>query len=648
MKQIILSLALVSGVLATAQSGSHHCSKHKSNSRVAEQDRSNTLSLAQIATTELYDVHFYSLDLEVERNTTDLDGEVEIHATVLASTLTNFLLELHEDLTINTLAVNGVLATYTRTGSAVEVPVSFVQNDNVVVTINYGGTPPNQATNPLAGGGINNGSSGSWGNQVTWTLSEPFSAYEWWPCKQSLTDKADSVYVYITTDSTNKAGSNGILKQVVDLGNGKHRYEWESLYPIDYYLISLSVAKYVDYSIYANPAGAPNPILVQNYVYDNPATLPNFQNEIDNTVDFIEYFSTLYGLYPFHAEKYGHCMAPFGGGMEHQTMTTQGWFEDGLTAHELGHQWFGDNVTCGTWADIWLNEGFASYTEYLMEEQFNPGNEGGFMLNVHDNVMSQPGGSVWVEDSLNTGRIFNGRLTYNKGSAIIHTLRFLINDDAIFYSILQTFQTQYGGSTARATDFKAIAENLSGLDLTAYFNEWYYGQGFPTYSIKYASTDTETILQITQATSSSNNTPFFTNDLEVKLVAQNGSTNIFRLPITGQVSNHAIPFSHTIASIQIDPKNWIVNESGSIIEESSILDLEVQTSDRVVVFPNPASDLIWVKLKAVSDLKLFNASGQLVFEKIGASGNYKIDVSAFSKGQYLLSVNQKTQAITIR
>ena len=190
-----------------------------------------------------------------------------------------------------------------------------------------------------------------------------------------------------------------------------------------------------------------------------------------------------------------------------------------------------------------------------MEEQFNPGDEDAFMLDVHDNVMSSAGGSVWVEDSLNTGRIFNGRLTYDKGSAIIHTLRFLVDNDAVFFNILQTYQTQFGGSSARASDFKAIAENLSGVDLTAFFNEWYYGKGYPTYSVKYTGTGTETIIQITQTTSASGSTPFFTNDLQLKLIAQNGSITTVRLPISGTVTNHSIPFSHTLSTVQIDPNN---------------------------------------------------------------------------------------------
>jgi aminopeptidase N len=182
---------------------------------------------------------------------------------------------------------------------------------NFSVKVFYNGTPPTAATNPLGGSGMSNATSPTWGNKVTWSLSEPFSAYEWWPCKQSLTDKADSCAVKITVPSNCKAGSNGVLENVVDLGNGSTRYEWKHRHPIDFYLISVAVSKYVDYTIYANPIGAPAPIPIQNYIYDNPQCLPNFQADIDETVDFMELYWSIFGPYPFADEKYGHCMAPF-------------------------------------------------------------------------------------------------------------------------------------------------------------------------------------------------------------------------------------------------------------------------------------------------------------------------------------------------
>ena len=318
---------------ALAQESATHCSKKD---RRILQSKSATLNLAQIAETEKYDVHFYQLDLNMTNVSTYLNGTGSIHATTKTA-LDSALFELFPTLNITEIRLNDVPVGFSRMGSAVKVPVNLTAHQSFKIDVDYEGNPPTAQTNPLGGSGMTAGSSPSWGNKVVWSLSEPFSAFEWFPCKQSLTDKADSCAVSITVPDTCKAGSNGILEHITPLGNGQTKYDWKHRHPIDYYLISVAVAKYIEYNVYANPIGAPNPILIQNYVYDNPATLPNFQSEIDETADFLELFYERYGPYPFEDEKYGHCMAPISGGMEHQTMTSQGFFEKTLTAHELAH-----------------------------------------------------------------------------------------------------------------------------------------------------------------------------------------------------------------------------------------------------------------------------------------------------------------------
>ncbi|MBI3133174.1 MAG: T9SS type A sorting domain-containing protein [Bacteroidetes bacterium] len=637
MKKHLLFLAgcmFVSAPGSLAQSGLS-CSHMKSAKHSNE--RSNTLSVEYIALTEAYDVHFYFLDVALENTSTDINGSVEIHATSKAAVLDTFLFELHEDLVITDILLDGITSMpFTRVGSAVFVPVNFTSGDAFFMKILYGGTPPTPITNPLGGSGMTNDNSPSWGNQVTWTLSEPYSAYEWFPCKQSLTDKADSSYTFVTTSSTNMAGSNGVLTNVTDMGGGLSRYEWKTTYPIDYYLISIAVAEYVEYTIYANPVGAPAPIMLQNFVYNNPATLPYFQDEIDNVADFIEYFSTLYGLYPFHGEKYGHCMAPISGGMEHSTMTTLGWFEDGLTVHEMGHQWFGDNVTCASWSDIWLNEGFASYTEHLMWEYYYPGDELTDMQNRHDDIMSQPGGSVWVLDSLDEASVFSGRLVYNKGAAIIHTLRFLIGDDAVFFDVLQTYQQTFTDSTAHASDFKAILETVTGMNFTNFFNEWYYGEGYPTYSLEWNQINSSVFIELNQAVSMPGVTPFFTNDLEIGITDDLGNTSYFRLgDISSANSLHYLGFPGTIASIEIDPHNYIINQAGTVTENTSLVSL-TEEYQAMNVYPNPASEKLIIESAENTPYQLINAMGQIVSTGNFAAGKNTLDISTLSNGIYLV------------
>lgn len=587
MKKTILSLLLLPTCLF-AQKKVHPCAEYKARNGV--HSKSNSFTIAQIAETEKYDVHYYFLDLNMTNTTTTLSGSAEMQAHAREN-LDSALLEFYPSFTITGLEVDGTPVAYNWTNTALKIPVNKTAGENFSVKVFYNGTPPTAATNPLGGGGMTQDDSPSWGNEVTWSLSEPFSAMEWFPVKQSLKDKVDSSTVWLTVPTACKGGSNGVLEQVVDLGNGTHRFEWHNDHKIDYYLISVAVAEYIDYTITANPVGS-GPVTIQNYIYNNPGTLPNFQDDIDETADFIELYAEQFGPYPFADQKYGHCMAPIGGGMEHQTMTTQGFFDNTLTSHELAHQWFGDHVTCESWADIWVNEGFASYAEYLMLEELYTGDHTLDMQQRHQDIMSQTGGSVWVEDSLSDGSIFDSRLVYNKGAAIIHTLRFLINDDDLFFETLQDYQTIYADSTASGMDFIAVAEDVSGLDFSNFMEEWYYGEGYPRYSVRWNLVGTDMLVEINHTTSKPSVTPLFTNDLELKFDRTGVADTIIRFAITGNQNQFLIPNATNYVNITgIDPNNWIINQSlGITHDENFTVGLEENAANtNITIAPNPAN-----------------------------------------------------------
>lgn len=633
----LLSVALLPLSFIAQENQYSTCSKKTRHSN--SQLKSNSLTVAQIAQTEKYDVHFYSLDVAMNNIETDIAGTGEIYASARVL-LDSALFELFPTFTVTEIRVNGTPVNYSRVGSAIKVPVNTVANGSFIISVDYNGTPPTAQTNPLGGGGMTHDTSPSWGNHVTWSLSEPFSAYEWWPCKQSLTDKADSCAVKITVPDSCKAGSNGILENVVNLGNGFDRYEWKHRHPIDYYLISVSVAKYVEYNVFANPTGAPAPILIQNYIYDNPGTLPNFQADIDETADFLELFYDLYGPYPFEDEKYGHCMAPISGGMEHQTMTTQGFFEQGLTAHELGHQWFGDNVTCASWSDIWVNEGFASYSEYLMWENLYPGDENGHMADVHDNVMSQNGGSVWVLDSLNEARIFSGRLTYDKGAAIVHQIRYIIDNDQLFFDVLKQFQTQFADSTATGIDFKETAETVTGIDFDAYFEQWYFGEGYPTYSIRWNDDANNITIKLTHTSSMAGVTPTFTNPISVRIDRQGIADTVVRLDVTANENWYSIPNGGNVNTMIIDPDNWIVNKVGTIAYNANLLSTdELASTNGLIIYPNPSNDFLSVDMnsKEAQPFTIYSTNGQIVKQGSIESSEF-IDIRSLKNGTYVIEI----------
>ncbi|MCB0537242.1 MAG: T9SS type A sorting domain-containing protein, partial [Bacteroidetes bacterium] len=437
------------------------------------------------------------------------------------------------------------------------------------------------------------------------------------------------------------AGSNGLLINEINLPNNKKRFEWKHNHAIDFYLISFSVADYQEYNFNVTLPNSQS-VLVQNYVYDHPNLLNQFQSDIDETGAMLIEFSNKYGIYPFANEKYGHCMAPFSGGMEHQTMTTQGFFNRSLTAHELGHQWFGDHVTCATWGHIWINEGFASYSEYIFQESVNYNIAQNDMAGVHNNVMSQPGGSIYVYDDNNENAIFNSRLVYDKGSALVHMIRHWVNDDNLFFTALQTYQNIFEDSTATAEDFFSVIENIAEIDLQNELQQWYYGEGYPTFSLKYNNSPNGLIIELSQAGSMSNITPFFETAIEIKLNFNNGTDTILR--VNNEWNNQQYLFNQmpTISSIEIDPLNWVLNKVGNVEEDLNLVYTSINSinkSNNITLYPNPNKGSFIVETEEQTPYKIYDLLGKEIKSGVLKEGKNQIDLLSV-KGLYFFKAGK--------
>ena len=420
-----------------------------------------------------YDVKFYHINLETSATSLFIKGNTLVRISTLTGNFDRILLQLTARLTVSSVTVNGTNASFTRPGDYIDISLPSPVNSGVLLDVNvtYSGTPDN-------GPGINRTTTSTWSQTIIWTLSESFHAYQWFPVKQELTDKADSAYIYITSPKPLTAVSNGILKSVTDVGTDLRRYEWETTYPIAYYLISLTVGNYQEYNLTANVGGTTVP--QPNYIYNSAGCLEQYKPAIDRTPELIELFSDMFGPYPFKDEKYGHVMAPFGGGMEHQTITMMGLFNFGLIAHELAHQWFGDYVTCATWQDIWINEGFASYCEYLAYEFTGQMATARTWLGAaYSRAIGQPGGAVYLTqaEALNEARIFSSALSYKKGAALLHMLREEIDNDELFFGSLRRFLNEFADSTATGLDFLDVVNRHTGGEYRWFFDQWYFGKG---------------------------------------------------------------------------------------------------------------------------------------------------------------------------
>ncbi len=651
MKKTLLSLFILA--LTYSQAQEHFCAKYKQSvfkNQLKQQVTTSTLT-PQLSHELKYDVKFVHLNLNLERINKYISGGVTTIATVTIAPLDTFQTLLHQNHSIDSVRFNGALLSYLRKDSLlkVKVPTPLTNGSTFTVSVYYHGTAP--VGGSAIGNGFDNGTSGSWGNQATWSLSESLAGYHWWPCKQMLTDKIDSSWVYITTDSTNKVGSNGLLKNVVVVGN-KKRYEWKSKTPIAYYLISIAVAKYKEYNLYAHPLYLPNDsILIQNYIYDNAINNPSWINGqkivLNKMPQVMEFECKMFGMYPFYKEKYGHCMAPFGGGMEHQTMTSLGFFDYYTDAHELGHQWWGDNVTCKSWGDIWINEGFAVYTELLVSQYLDNTAFAGKLNTTHNSVMSVPGGSVYFtnHDTVDANRIFDSRLTYDKGGSIIRTLQFVTNNDSVWFNTLRSFQNTYKNSTASVVNFINHYQTQTGINPTQFFNQWYYGEGYPTFTVKYNQVGNVCYIKSTQSTSMPGSVALYITPMEYKIIRSGAPDTIVRVMHNNTIENYNFNVLGTVMGVVCDPNNWVINKViGPSLDATltHINQIQIDPST-ITIGPNPTKGTINITNINNQDvvIKLTDVNGKLITQKT-IQNETNIDITAQPIGIYFLNVYSLT------
>lgn len=604
---IILSLLIISQVNAqTIDRGLLENSRHVGSGI-------NDADFFQNNKMNYYDIKYLKLDITVQPKSKFISANCS-YKVLVNQALDTFAIEFKQTMQLDSVYLNQVKTSFTSSNDHIYIPLNPVASPGnfLDLTFYYKG---NVATAFFAGTDAN-------GLDFTASVSESFQAREWFPAKQLLNDKIDSTDIWITTGAAYKSGSNGLLKAVVDLPDNMKQYRWSCRYPLSYYMPSIAVGDYMEYDNYAKPAPiAPDSILVQNLLYNNINYFSQIKSQLDKTPRFIEKLSELFGTYPFYKEKYGHSQADIGGGMEHATMTTLKNFEEQLVAHELAHQWFGDNVTCASWNDIWLNESFATYSQYLMLESLPnlfPSTAAQAMTDFHNNVMSAPAGSVYVPavDSYNEARIFNYRLTYAKGATALHNLRFEMQSDALFFNTLKKYQQQFANSFASTNDFKTVAEEVSGRKLTDFFSQKIYGEGYPVYNVTYLKHGTDTlVLQVNQTTSAPAVTPFFSGLMEYKILSDEGDTTI-KLNQTSNDQTFTLYYPKTPKGVEVDPNDWVLNGVGTIKEGASTTP---PPPDHITVFPNPVRDNISIRIppNVYNTVRLIDVDGRTL-------GNYTV------------------------
>ena len=577
--------------------------------------------------TSNYDLTYHRFDWNIDPAVAFISGNVTSTFTAKED-LSEVTFDLADNMTVSGVTQNGTALTYSQNANdelIITLAQMLLQGQSTTVVITYSG-------NPISSGFGSFEQTTHNGAPIIWTLSEPYGAKGWWPCKQDLNDKIDAIDVYITTPKQYVAVSNGLEQSQVINGSSKTTH-FRHQYPIPAYLIAIAVSNYEVYVHQVANNGSPFDIV--NYVY--PESLSSAQSSTGVTVDIMNLFTQLFEEYPFADEKYGHAQFGWGGGMEHTTVSFMGGFSRDLIAHELAHQWFGNKITCGSWKDIWLNESFATYLTGLTTENLD--GDAAFknwrIFNINS-AISQPDGSVYLSDADTTSvsRIFNGRLSYRKGAVVLHMLHKKLGD-AVFFQGMKNYLTDpnlaYG--YAKTPDFISKMESASGMDLTEFFNDWIYNQGHPSYSLKWYQPQSDQLKITLNQTQSHSSVSFFEAPLPVKVIGTNNEELDLILDNSYNGEEFLENVSFTVASIQIDPDFHLISSNNS-----SVLNIDDEfANNSFTIYPNPTAGELVIENpndQKIKNIMIYNTLGQLVLQQQSDS----INVSEFTSGVYYIKI----------
>ncbi|RYU97170.1 M1 family aminopeptidase [Emticicia agri] len=587
------------------------------------------------------DIGYYKLNLDISYAQRYLKGEATISLKA-NSTISGCFLDLKNTLKVDSIKLGTKKLTYNQETAKVNITFdkSYTQNQVLTLIIYYQG-------NPVASsfGSFTFGSHAT--SPIVWTLSEPYGAPDWFPCKDTPADKADSSDVWVTMPKEFVSVSNGTLTKTLDNTNGTRTYQWKNHYPIAHYLISIAATNYTEYKNYYKYS-ATDSMVVTHYIYPENFSA-NVRNQLDQTPFMLKLFSDKYGQYPFIKEKYGHAQCGFGGGMEHQTCSSMGNFESSLVAHELAHQWFGDKITCKSWEHIWLNEGFATFSEAVYAEAVGGKNAYNTTMNSNMVFARRAAGSLFVKNINSENEIFGFNRSYAKGSVVLHMLRGIVGDEKFFKTLQNYLVSSVAYNSATTEDFQKVAEQTTGLNLDYFFKEWIYGESYPRYSYGWttatAADGSSTVtLKVTQTKNT--NPEYFSMPVDIKIITSQGetTTSVFIDKATQDIE---IPnIKGTINQVVFDPENKVLKEATEVKISLTGKEPVSQLIDWQIS-PNPTTSEVLIdftlKQNTSAQISVFDVAGrkvkELPEEKLSAA-SYKrtIKIDDLPVGNYIVRI----------
>jgi aminopeptidase N len=450
-----------------------------------------------------YDVQWYGLDVRVDPSDSTIAGRV-VFRTLVVHAAQVVAFDLDTLLTIDSVQVldgDGVAVEVARCGGRVSValPRPWAVGEALVFTVAYHGRPRVAPRAPWDGGIV-------WARTAAgapWIASanQMIGADVWWPMKDHVSDEPDSMRITVRVPPDLVAAMNGRLVSVDTLDDGWRAWHWTVSTPINAYAVALNIAPYVtiDTTI-ASVAGDSIPVVF----YVLPEDVERGRALFPEILAHLEWFERRFGPYPFRADKYGVAQTPHLG-MEHQSIIAYGakfdnrsmtggadWGFDALHHHELSHEWYGNLSTNADWKDMWLHEGTGTYTQVLWLED-TQGVERARAYLQSFRLWIRGSKAVAPRETTTAQGIYTDNDIYFKGAWVLHTLRWLIGDDAFLTAMRRlaypTPESEYtvDGSAAHFTsteEFRALAESLAGRGLSWFFDVYVHGVALPVLSVE--------------------------------------------------------------------------------------------------------------------------------------------------------------------
>ncbi|WP_326984548.1 M1 family aminopeptidase [Chryseobacterium sp. MYb264] len=584
-----------------------------------------------------YDLQYQRMDVALDPAQYQISGTVTSHFKPNQN-MSSIYFDLTNVLTVTQVQYHGTNLAFQQLATK-ELKIDFQTSvpANVVdsLTIHYSGAP---ATNNNA---FSTGSQN--GNLILATLNEPFGAQDWFPTKQSMNDKIDRFDFKITTPNQYSVAANGKLMSETSLPDNKKLTFWRTQYPMAAYLVALSITNFVKLN---DTMGNP-PFPFVNYLYPTTAGNSSVMADINWTKDIMDVFETYFGPYPFRNEKYGHMEFHYNGVcMEHQTMSSMSGWNRPVIAHELAHQWFGDKVTCGAWNDIWLNEGFATFGEHVAREKLllTHAEFMTYLAGQKDYITQVPTGSTYVSDANagNQSYIFNGRLSYAKGGYILRMMKWILGDNA-FYQAVKEYHSRpdLAYNYVKTSDLQASMMQSTGKDFTEFFNDWVYGEGYPTYDIRWAQSGANQALTFkVSQTQSSPTVSFFEMPLPVKVNGTGGQVAYLTLNNTSNNQYFTEAVSFPVASVQFNYEYQMLERNSTVTKDTTLGTADVSL-ENFALYPNPAKNELFVKgINRSTEYTIYFVDGKLV-EKGTYQPGKSIDIQKLIPGTYVFKINDK-------